>query len=73
VDGGKMGIMDKMKNIFGGKKEDPYENEQPARIEKAPEIEEDDTGERWKTAKKWREQQAMNEPLIKRDGFKRRI
>jgi hypothetical protein len=38
VDGGKMGIMDKMKNIFGGKKEDPYENEQPARIEKDPEI-----------------------------------
>jgi predicted acyl esterase len=65
-----MGIGEFFKNLFGGKREQNFDNEPTARIEKRPEPSEvSDVGERWKTAKKWREQKAMEEPLVKRKRF----
>jgi hypothetical protein len=70
-----MGIKDKLKGIFGGEK-DSCENTVPLRLGRAQcteECEESDAGERWKTAKKWREQKAMQEPLVKRNEYKKKI
>jgi hypothetical protein len=62
------GIGNKLKSIFGGKKEDPF-NEPvrlpPRRIEEPPV--EDETGQRWKQAKKWREDKELEKPLVKRN------
>ena len=63
--------------LFGGKSKsdfDSSENEVPRRIE--PKIaeerrEEDEPGKLYMKAKKWREEQAMNEPLVKRSEYKR--
>ncbi|VVB75460.1 Uncharacterised protein [uncultured archaeon] len=66
-----MGIMDK---IFKSKKQ-----EEPVRLgqlkrpaEEAPIPVEDEAGSRYLAAKKWREDQAMNEPLVKRSQFKKK-
>ena len=71
-----MGLRDALKGIFSGKKEDKYEEYSARRIERPPieeKSEDDGAGSRWKEAKKWREEKAMQEPLVKRNGFKRRI
>jgi hypothetical protein len=70
--------MEKIKNfldkIFGKKKEFGYEDETPRRIEpRREEVVEEDFTPRYKLAKKWREEKEMEEPLVKRSGFKRRI
>jgi len=65
------GIIGKIKNIFGGKRESSFE-EPPTRLHGTKTEEktvEDDSGQRWKTAKKWREDKEMDEPLIKRKRF----
>lgn len=66
-----MGIMDK---IFKGKKTEEVvrlgEYKRPAEEAQAP-VEEE-IGNRWMAAKKWREDQAMNEPLVKRSQFKKK-
>ena len=69
------GLMDKIKNVFGGKKAESWDNEVPHRIQpKAQEAPaEEEIGGRWKEAKKWREERAMQEPLVKRSGFKKRL
>jgi len=71
-----MGLRDALKGIFGGKKEDKYEVYSARRIERPPaeeKVVDDGVGSRWKEAKKWREDKQLEEPLIKRSGFKRRI
>jgi|GEM_PF-1458021 len=67
-----MGIMDK---IFGSKKaEEPVRLGQLKRpAEEAPIPVEEEAGSRYLAAKKWREDKAMQEPLVKRGDFKRRI
>jgi len=66
-----MGIMDK---IFKSKKaEEPVRLGQLKRpAEEAPVPVEEEIGNRWMAAKKWREDQAMNEPLVKRSEFKKK-
>ena len=63
--------------LFGGKSSGfgSSESETPRRIEPKiveERIEEDEPGQLWKKAKKWREDQAMNEPLIKRSEYKKK-
>jgi len=66
-----MGIMDK---IFKGKKTEEVvrlgEYKRPAVEAQVPV--EDEAGSRYLAAKKWREDQAMNEPLVKRSEFKKK-
>ena len=63
--------------LFGGKKDSGFgssENEPARRIEQRTEEmprEEDEPGKLYMKAKKWREEQAMNEPLVKRNDFKK--
>ena len=64
--------------LFGGNSSAGFKSSdaQPTRrIEQRPpeEVrEEDEPGQLWKKAKKWREEQAMNEPLVKRSQFKKK-
>jgi len=61
--------------VFGGKKKEEQEVEEPQRNfrpEPSPEPQEE-AGQRWLEAKRWREDKAMQEPLVKRGDFKRRI
>ncbi|MFA6269034.1 MAG: hypothetical protein WCW13_00655 [archaeon] len=64
-----------LERLFG-KKEEKWDTQVPHRIEarrvEAP-VREDENGQRWKIAKKWREDKAMEEPLVKRSEYKRRI
>ncbi|MFA5125699.1 MAG: hypothetical protein WC462_01720 [archaeon] len=67
-------VFEKLKNIFGGKEEQVEEN--PQRLgctKKREEQEESEVGQRWKIAKKWRENKQMQESLIKRNNFKKKI
>ena len=60
--------------LFGRKKEQTLE-EIPRRIEPRTEEvkrEEDEPGKLYLKARKWREDQQMNEPLVKRDQFKKK-
>ncbi len=69
--------MEKIRNFLDkifGKKEDNYEHEIPRRIEtRKEEVKEEGFTPRYKLAKKWREEQEMQEPLVKRNGFKKRL
>jgi len=64
--------------LFGGSKNAGFgtsETMAPRRIE--PKVveerrEEEEPGQLWKKAKKWREEQAMNEPLVKREQYKKK-
>ena len=70
--------MEEKKGFFGklfGRKNESRTEEVPRRIEPKPietEREEDQPGNRYKLAQKWREEQAMNEPLVKREQYKRK-
>lgn len=67
-----MGFGEKLKGIFGGKKDVSFESEEPVRREPMPiEIKqtEDDAGTRWMQAKRMREEREMNKPLIQRKRF----
>ena len=64
------GLIEKLKNVFGGKKESSFEA--PTRLhgtKTEEKVVESDVGQRWKSAKKWREDKEMEEPLIKRKRF----
>lgn len=66
-----MGIFDKVKNIFGKREE-----EVPRRLGKVQNTEEAVEEERvplYQVAKKWREDKQMQEPLVKRSSYKRKI
>lgn len=62
--------------IFGGKRNDfgSSENEPSTRIEPRQEEvrEEDQPGKLYLKAKRWREEQKMNEPLVKRNEYKKK-
>ncbi len=64
--------------LFGGNKDSGFgsnDSEPATRIESRPPEaprEEDEPGKMYLRAKKWREEQAMNEPLVKRKEFKRK-
>jgi len=70
-----MGLRDKLKGLFGGEK-NTCEETTPLRLGKmqcCEECEESEAGQRWKLAKKWREQKAMEEPLVKRQEYKKKV
>jgi len=64
------GLMDKIKSIFGGNKEDKYEKEVPRRLEvKKDEVDEEEFTPRYKLAKRMREDKEVDTPIIKRKRF----
>jgi hypothetical protein len=71
-----MGLFDKVKNVFGKKEEPRIEIEEPRRIATPEPVqrvaEEDQPGNLYLKARKWREQQAMQEPLVKRSEYKKK-
>lgn len=68
------GLFDKVKKVFA-KKEVEEEVERPRRATPEPVAqipEEDQPGNLYLKARKWREQKEMEEPLVKRNSFKRK-
>ncbi|MFA5931093.1 MAG: hypothetical protein WC821_02150 [archaeon] len=65
-----MGIFDKVKNIFGKREEEAprrlgrVQTDEPVEEERVP---------LYQVAKKWREDKQMQEPLVKRSSYKRKI
>jgi hypothetical protein len=55
---------------FGSTDSEPSRRIEPRIVEER--REEDEPGQLWKKAKKWREDQAMNEPLVKRNQYKKK-
>ncbi len=55
---------------FGSTDSEPVRRIEPRIVEER--REEDEPGQLWKKAKKWREDQALNEPLVKRNQYKKK-
>ncbi|MFA6064961.1 MAG: hypothetical protein WCW44_01010 [archaeon] len=64
------GLMEKLKNLFGGNSKDKYEHEVPRRLEvKKEEVATEEFTPRYKLARQQREDREIDTPIVKRKRF----